>query len=491
MKTTLYLLALLTAAVTAQEANPFLNQPAKEAPAGETGDTFIELAEHIVVPADLLDGWLAEHPMKGDASGLRRVAQTWVEEGKAKLDHTALVTGTVGRDCSSESILEQIYATEYEPAEPEEWTQPTSFETRNIGYSLEGGAGQEKGKVTVYGDVSAVRMLPNRAWSALAEKTRKPTDVFIPRFRSIRVSQAPLPTPKHTTDPFGEMRDNDIVWQPDEDEAASDPFSSPAPLPPRETMPRFSPGKTYLAIRADDDLPLPVDPADPSPDSMKAPDLPANRPVRLIFFRAEVAGKASPTTQLQDNYTLTARLVTVEQKTLSEMLQKHELASIAGDAWTSIKGTTFRQVSGTCHTGAKGIVEDVVEVTYPTEWEPAKRIPAADGQPARREPSTPTSYETRNTGITMESAIIDDPKGSLLKLSLEQVIHGGNSVHHRILSNDEWKPDVIFPIMVSFRWRTQLRVNPGAWMFVGSGGALDAAGRFDPSRAVLAFVKVE
>jgi hypothetical protein len=157
-----------------------------------------------------------------------------------------------------------------------------------------------------------------------------------------------------------------------------------------------------------------------------------------------------------------------------------------------LKGTTLREVSGTCHAGAKGIVEDVVEVTYPTEWEPGKRVEAANGQPARREPSTPTSYETRNTGISMESAIIDDPKGSMLKLSFEQIIHGGNSVHHRILSKDgEWKPDVIFPTMASFRWRTQLRVNPGAWMFVGSGGALDATGRFDPTRAVLAFVKVE
>jgi hypothetical protein len=509
MKTTFHLLAVLTAVGTAQEANPFLNQAPQEKPSAESGEAFTELAEHIVVPADVLDEWLVAHPQKSDASELRRVVQTWVEEGKAKLDYTAVITGTVGQNCTNESVNEQIYATEYVQTEADEWTLPTSFECRNLGYTLEGGASHGEGGLSFRADMDFVRMLPHRAWSVIAEKTRQPTDVFIPRYRSIRVNQSVGATVRPEQDPFapapapdpfggGPPPSDDIVWtDPDAPVVeGSSPAKPPVPVSPPA---RFAPGKTYLAARADEELPMPVDPADPSPAAVKVQDPPANRPVRLIFFRGAVAAKTAPVaTQLPDDYSLAAKLVTVDQKTLSDWIQKQELATLVESAWPAAEewrkagtASVLREVSGTSFPGAKGLVEDIVEVTYPTEWEPGKRIPAQDNQPARREPCLPTSYETRNSGLTLETALFDKPKGSLLRVSLEHVVHGGNSVHHRVLRDGAWMPDITFPRMTCLRWQTELRVKPGAWMFVGTGAALKADGQFDPARAVMAFIKVE
>lgn len=482
MKTTLSIILFLAAVSNAQEANPFVNQPAKETPAEESGEPLIQLAEHIVVPADLLDDWLAEHPLKDDAGPLRAKAQAWIAEGKAKLDYTGLLTGTVGRDCSSESVLEQVYPTEFVKGEPDEWTQPTAFETRNLGYTVEGGASVEQGSMMLRAQMDVVRMLPHRSWSEIAEKTRQPTDVFIPMFRSIHVAQAPVGPPGAPVNP--------------------DPFAEPEPkepVDPHTSIPRFAPGKIYLAARADDELPQPMLGKAPTGDTTgSAPPLPADRPVRLIFFRGAVVGKTTPATEVRGNYHLTAKLISVDQRALSDWLQTQDLLTVPESAWTMAEAwrkagsaSALREVTGNCHTGARGMLENIVEVTYPTEWEPGQRTPGVNGQPAVREHSTPTAFETRNTGASMGAVISDDPKGSLLKFSIENVIHGGNSVYYRILRDGEWKADITFPLFASIRWKSELRVKRDEWMFVGTGAALDAGGRFDPARAVMAFIKVE
>ena len=93
--------ALLSASVLAiattclaEEPNPFVAQEPKKAPSEASGDSFVTLTEHILVPADQLDAWLEKHPLTDDASSLRAAAQTWIKDGTTKLDHTAVSTGT-------------------------------------------------------------------------------------------------------------------------------------------------------------------------------------------------------------------------------------------------------------------------------------------------------------------------------------------------------------------------------------------------------------
>lgn len=482
MKTILPLALLLTAVCTAQEANPFVNNPSRKAPAsGESGESFLSLAEHILVPSDLLDAWLANHSLKDGADDLRAAAQDWIGEGKATLDYSALSAGTVGRKYSNESTLEQVYATEYEPAAgPGEWPIPTAFETRNLGYSVTGSAEREQDRLALLAGNSLCKMLPARAFDRLAEETRQPDDVFIPRFRSIDVVQRAA---------NGEVVDEDPF-------APSTPTTSSAPK-----TPSYPAGKTHLVIRADDDLPEPTT-KNPLGDALERENvdpLPETRPVRLIFFRGdeteEVPASAEP---MPEDYQMSVKMIEVDHRMLSAWLQERDLGDASRELGEAIedwnesgKVKIVRNLSGAGRSGTITSLQDIKEVIYPTEYEPGNRTPSADGKSSQLEFATPTSYETRNVGATLDSRIEADPKGPLLLLNLDRVIHGGYSNHHRILRDGKWEVNVNFPRFSSNRWNSYLRLKRGEWMFVGSGAAYDEKGNFDPSRTVLAFAKVE
>jgi hypothetical protein len=94
-----------------------------------------------------------------DATALRKELQKMVAEKKAKLVDTTIIVAKDGLKATNESIMEYIYATEYEPSEvpssvaipekkitPEdvkvlEWMRtpptPTAFEPRNVGGNVE------------------------------------------------------------------------------------------------------------------------------------------------------------------------------------------------------------------------------------------------------------------------------------------------------------------------------------------------------------------
>lgn len=94
--------------------------------------------------------WLLLNRMEQDATGLRRIVQDWVREGRGTILETTTVMARSGQRAKVESIDEYIYPTEYDPPEiPNEVTlsdgatapitgvTPTAFETRNLGVTLE------------------------------------------------------------------------------------------------------------------------------------------------------------------------------------------------------------------------------------------------------------------------------------------------------------------------------------------------------------------
>lgn len=479
-------LALLCLGAPAQEANPFVNQPPQKAAPLVSGEPFINLTENILVSSDLLDAWLEEHPLKEDATELRAAVQKWIAEGKASLDHTAVTAGTSGLDCTNESILEQIYPTEFEPPKPGEWPMGTSFETRNVGYSLEGSAAVREGAMVLLANAEFVRMLPHQAPHPLAEATREPDDVFIPRFQTIQIKQSPVKKGK-----------------PEAEE--NDPFNPAKPPAQSRKISQFNPGRIHLVARADDELPKPViDPhATPAEVEKFVEEHRAKhagvRQVRLMFFRGVIAkGPNPPQPQITGNYPVSARFVLVDHRLFSDWLQTQDLAAVAGSAAGAVEGwkkdgkaEVISTLTSNGRAGSKTSFGDWVEVSYPTEWEPVEGRPAGDGKQLQQEFSIGTSFETRYTGLQVDTTVVADPKGPLLEVFMERVIRGGDSVNHRIFRDGKWQADIKFPVFTSTRWNTHLRLVRGQWMLAGSGAAVDAKGKFDPGRTVLAFVKVE
>jgi hypothetical protein len=476
-------LALLAISLScpAEEPNPFVNQAPKMAPPAASGESFVAVAEQILVPADQLDAWLEKNPLTDDASGLRAVVQTWIHEGTARLDQTAVSTGTAGRSFSNHSMWEQIYATEYEPPEPGEWPVPTAFNARNLGYSVEGNADIEQGALMLRAKMDFCGMLPHHAWNELAEKTRQPDDVFIPRIRYIeikRIAESPV-----SVDPFA---------------ASQDPFAERPKIPDASEYIRFVPGTTYLAGRADNEMPEPAVGNHPGGEAKPAATDP-QRQVRLFFFRGAIMETpAQEKSELPQNHHVSAKLIRVNHKTFSDWMRKNDLTKLPSIAWAAaVAWKEMGEAEVTCDltaansVGSMNTIQNIVEVIYPTEWEPGEHIPGTDGKASQLEFSHASAFETRNAGTTLTTSIVTDPKGPLLKVGLERVVEGGKSVHHRILRDGEWKPDITFPIFTSNVWRSELRVKRGEWMFVGSGSDIDAKGRLDPNHSVLAFVKVE
>lgn len=475
----LVLLFAASSLISAQEENPFLKQTAKKTPEGEAGESFLTLAEHILVPSDLLDSWVEGHSLANDASELRAAVQDWIAEGKATLDFSALSAGVVGRPVNNESVLEQIYTTEYEPAPEGEWPMPTSFETRNLGYEVNGDAIREQDQLVLRAANSMCKMLPHRAWDRLAEETRQPDDVFMPRFRSIEVMQSPS----------------------SKESSGIDPFASPRTLPRNAAIPSYPAGKIHLALRVDDDLPEPVVkvPKGDIPENENPPPLAPDRPVRLIFFRGNPVEDAPASDEpLPEDYQVSMKLIQVDHLLLSDWLQDRDLSAAsrelneAVEAWNQ-EGEieVLRTLSGGGRNGTGTTLDDIKEVIYPTEYEPGKTSPATEGKPSEPVFANATSFETRNVGASLRSEITGDPRGLLMRLDMDRVMHGGYTIHHRILRDGKWESNVTFPRFSSNHWVTTLRAKKGHWMFVGSGSAFGENGDFDPTRTVLAFVKVE
>ena len=483
MKLILSLVSLLVAASSgfAQEDNPFLKETAKKAPLAVAGGSFLTLEEHILVPADLLDAWLEDRSLAEDADELRATVQEWIDEQKAVLDHSALSAGIVGREFTNQTVIEQIYATEYEPADGrDEWQQATAFETRNLGYGLQGDAIREQGQLVVRAETDTVRMLAHGSWDRLAEATREPSDVFIPRFRSIRNSQS-IPRDKlDAADPFG--RSGNFGAQ-------------------KQVFPSYAAGKIHLVLRTDDDLPEPVakEPKGNVPEYEKPAGLAADRPVRLVFFRGDsIEDPPASDKPLPEDIPLSMRLIQVDHFQLSDWLQQRDLNTAAKELNQAVESwlqdgsaEIIRTLSGVVHPGIQCDLADIEPLEYPTEYKPGKRVPGADGKASQLEFATPTSFESRNVGTSLQGELTTDAGGLLMRIDLDRVIHGGYTVHHRILRDGKWEPNITFPRFSTNSWVTALRLGRGEWTLVGSGGAFAEDSDVDPDHTVLAFIKVD
>ena len=475
----------------AQEPNPFVKKDQPKPPEPAAGASYVGILEHILVPPDLINDWMRENGMPADANGLRAVVQQWVEKGKATLDHTSVGLGVGNRRTVNESILEQIYATEYEPNGPGVWPSPTSFETRNLGYTEDFNSDPKDGANRLSLGGEFVEMQGNTVWDFLMEKTRQPDDVFFPIVRSMRLAQG--------------------TW----DGQSADPFAekaSPAGGSSGSTQTSafsMEGGKYTLVSRMD---PLEV-------------ERKSGLPSRLVFLRSDFAkgDEKVPTSREINHVSFSA--VRVPHLEFSAWLQKQAPLSVSRDAWLLAeslrkdgKAELLDAADGVARSGSRWTLENIREVIYPTEWEPANRKvllehweqsqeQKVDGKPKQgtatygrynieaipglKGASMATAFETRNTGSTLEMDTTVDDKGILANLSLSRVNYVADTVYRRIEDQGNWIPDVKLPLFASNRCSTTCRLVPGQWTLISSGSEYSGPGKVDREHCLLMFVKVE
>lgn len=151
----------------------------------------------------------------------------------------------------------------------------------------------------------------------------------------------------------------------------------------------------------------------------------------------------------------------------------------------------------------KSTTESIEEFIYPTEYEPAefadeskKPVPAANeaADSSKREAHgpTPTAFETRNLGSTMEiePTVSDDGKTINLRLVPEIVYHVENEIWA------EWKDEhgsahVQMPVMYTLRLNTTVKLANGKPLMVGALTPKNDKGVPDRDRKLMVFVKAD
>ncbi len=493
MKTPLALLLLAfaaSAAAAAQDApNPFVKKATSERPLPPPGPAFASLLENFLVPPDLLDEWLRDHPLADDATELRAAVQDWVAAGKAKIDHAAFTLGTGGRASISESIMEKMYPTEFTAGGAGAWPWPNSFDTRNLGHTLESGVTAVDGANSLWADIELLELVSTESFQPLIERTSKPTDVFLPRIRAMRVRQHDSNASEDSADPF----------------AAPSAKSNPVDF----TRPRgvvFTPGVFYLAARFD---PLSDETAD-------------SKLTRLVFYRGEIAPTAANSgTPVPDASRIAFRMVRVSLPAFSTWMLGRSPLVASNEAWSAAddwrkEGTadTIGTLSSTVRESVTTTMENIDEYIYPTEvetgtdmrlletWEEGKSKNGKDGvatmsrykitpRPGLEGAGLANAFDTRNLGNTAETVISKNGGQYLVRCNWEQVRHLGDFVYHRIKVDDEWIPDMKMPLFASNHLVSTIRVRQGKWTLLGTVSEYLPTEKIDREHCLLVFVRVD
>ncbi|MEM7697669.1 MAG: hypothetical protein AAF236_04610 [Verrucomicrobiota bacterium] len=103
------------------------------------------LCEFIEVQGEAFADWVFQNPLSSDAGELRKAVEEWIETEQGTAIERLVVTSQSGQRAKVEAVTEQIYPTEFDPVEItaaeggviQSPPNPTAFETRNVGATLE------------------------------------------------------------------------------------------------------------------------------------------------------------------------------------------------------------------------------------------------------------------------------------------------------------------------------------------------------------------
>jgi len=151
--------------------------------------------------------------------------------------------------------------------------------------------------------------------------------------------------------------------------------------------------------------------------------------------------------------------------------------------------------------GQKATSESIHEFIYPTEYEPPE-FPAHGGSDAGNTPKnppewspgpTPTAFETRNLGGTLEiePTISEDNRLIDLRFVPELVWHTGNVNWHEGKDKLGNPFHVQMPDIYTLRLNTAITLVSGQYALAGVVSPKDGKGETDMTRKVMVFVKCD
>lgn len=154
----------------------------------------------------------------------------------------------------------------------------------------------------------------------------------------------------------------------------------------------------------------------------------------------------------------------------------------------------------TSRSGEKATVESIKEFIYPTEYEPSE-VPnevnkngdkTGDLVDELATPPTPTAFETRNLGSTLEvePTLGEDGKIIDVRFAPELVYHVGNEVWSE-WSNKTSKADVQMPIFYTLRVNTGVTLTAGKYFMVSAVSPKNEKGFPDFEKKILIFLKAD
>jgi Flp pilus assembly secretin CpaC len=164
------------------------------------------------------------------------------------------------------------------------------------------------------------------------------------------------------------------------------------------------------------------------------------------------------------------------------------------------KATILETTSVIARSGQKASTESITEFIYPTEWKPYElpnqlEAPESDESPKALElipQPTPTAFETRNLGTTLQVEPTLGEEGRIIDLRLdsELVFHAGNENWSQWVTK-KGDGSIKMPTMYSIRLNTGLTMIDGQPCLVAVQSPKDDSGKTDFTRKIAVFVRCD
>jgi len=178
-----------------------------------------------------------------------------------------------------------------------------------------------------------------------------------------------------------------------------------------------------------------------------------------------------------------------------------------GEMATSGEARVLETMMVVARNGEKASSEGIKEFIYPTEYEPAE-IPNEVDLPDKkggltpedvkllwmlRTPATPTAFETRNLGSTLEveANLGEDGRIIDLRFAPEIVWHTGNTVWNKTTDGAGNVSTIEMPLIYKLAVNTAITCIDGQYTLVAALSPKDQNGVMDFARKVMVFVKCD
>jgi hypothetical protein len=439
-------------------ADPFVRDGKKTGPTvpkPEMPANVYGLLEYIEVPRAAWLAWSAQNPIIGDATALRAEVQKWIVAGKAKPVELGCIATKSGHRTVIESIVERRYPGDYYPATPA--PLPVDLQTSRTHLTFEWEAVVEPdGFISSNFVPQLLTTCGNEQWTE--RYSMDPRTAGLPRMgvqkATLSMTSAPSqPMLVQVTTPLGEvgnLRDDVRLLL----------FFRAAEVPPKAPA---------------------VAKAEPAGKAKAAPD---SRPPSVVSGTFEIE---SLEVTLSD---LSSWFAGQPLGIASEGLRAAALEWIRDG-----RGREIDRRFNPFASGQRSAFEPGRQFRYPSKYAIEGYIPGPGPlhvAPLKNPLVTPSSFEVRNLGSSVEMEPVSSPDGRFTDLNIvcDDVRHCGNVVLHRAEADGKLYPDMEQPVFGQMKVTTSVVLANTVPLLLAINTPSDEQGRPLPERKILTFVTI-